>query len=115
MGGCPVRARVDPGAPGLPGGAGPRPRLAPPSTRGSAPPGHHRDGREAGGGGGAAQGGGPGEGREGREPGVEPARELAPDGGEGRARPVTRPREGLAGSRSWGRLVREEGRGRAGR
>lgn len=38
-----LRARVEPGTPGLPGGAGPRTRLTPSPARGPAPPGRHGD------------------------------------------------------------------------
>lgn len=96
--------------------AGPatHPPLRPSPPRPAEPP----QGREGGaGGGGSAARGGRGGVRD-AGGGSQGSRRLGsqhPAGAEGRTRPVTRSREGLAGSLSWGRLVREEGRGGRGR
>lgn len=90
------------------------PPLRPSPPRPAEPP-QGREG-DAGGGGSAARGGGAGLGTRGAGArGRDALGNQHPAGAERRARPVTRPREGLAGSLSWGRLVREEGRDGRGR
>ena len=86
-----VRARLEPGVPGLPGGAGPGPRLPPQPARGSAPPGRRRDERG------------------GRKEGA-----VRPEGGRGGVRDA---RGGSPGSRRFGdwRPAWAEGRARRSR
>lgn len=118
---APGPARTWSQCPGSPRRGGPQTVPAPPPTRRFAPPrparpSRRRDGRgereevaaRPRGRGGVRDAGG----------GSQGSRRLGsqhPAGAEGRTRPVTRSREGLAGSLSWGRLVREEGRGGRGR
>lgn len=89
-------ARLAPGVPGLPGGAGLGPRLPQPPARGSAPPGRRRDGR-----------------------GWRKEAVARPEGGRGGVRDARGGRPGSRRLRDWrlagaeGRARRSRGRGKA--